>query len=417
MTEQIEDEFWAQARAEDAAARGRHADPSACGTCRSAVEAGEQVEHDGCAKRATLIQAPDHPSYELITGLSEEELAALPPRFHVPAYMESSSPQLWVCAVCWGDGWVTGWPCKTAVKHGLRVFTPEHEAETAAKRQAAALAKAQADAAEAQVRITELEAELAAAKERHREGLRRADEHVNAMNEELKRYADGTETPVLWSVYKAMHLRADNAEARVTELERELKKYVGAEPTIAEEMAYLGRCLDAVYAVCDQTEKQATRWEHPLPVPEWVVEVRKAADGEWTATTPRPALPWAHVMDDDDLHLFLDDLVSAALNRWQTDQDGPIPDRVTLAEIEKACAQWRTPGQGHRSDEDAPEAASPDARDCTTCEHHLPATPAEEQCNPDGCGCTGYPEACDVSANPAGAAFPISDCPRWQART
>lgn len=57
----------------------------------------------------------------------------------------------------------------------------------------------------------------------------------------------------------------------------------------------------------------------------------------------------------------------------------------------------------------------PSLRDCSTCEHHLPATPAEEQCNPDGCGCTGYPEACDVRAAPAGAVFPISNCPSWQA--
>ena len=30
----------------------------------------------------------------------------------------------------------------------------------------------------------------------------------------------------------------------------------------------LSRCLDAVIDVCDDAEKQATRWEHPLPVPE-----------------------------------------------------------------------------------------------------------------------------------------------------
>ncbi|MGW4731773.1 hypothetical protein ACWEQC_21865 [Streptomyces shenzhenensis] len=51
--------------------------------------------------------------------------------------------------------------------------------------------------------------------------------------------------------------------------------------------------------------------------------------------------------------------------------------------------------------------------DCSTCEHYLPASPAEEQCNPDGCGCTGYPAACDIQAAPAGATFPITNCPRW----
>lgn len=50
--------------------------------------------------------------------------------------------------------------------------------------------------------------------------------------------------------------------------------------TIADEMAYLNRCLAAVDAVCTAAEKQATRWEQPLPVPEWVAVVRQAAGGE-----------------------------------------------------------------------------------------------------------------------------------------
>ncbi|CAM5509150.1 hypothetical protein [Streptomyces aurantiogriseus] len=65
-----------------------------------------------------------------------------------------------------------------------------------------------------------------------------------------------------------------------------------------------------------------------------------------------PALPWAQAMSDDDLHDFLGDLVSAAMNRWRHSPE--VPDRVTLAEIEKACAQWRTPGEGLRSDEPDP---------------------------------------------------------------
>ncbi|MDX3033734.1 hypothetical protein [Streptomyces scabiei] len=70
-----------------------------------------------------------------------------------------------------------------------------------------------------------------------------------------------------------------------------------------------------------------------------------------------PALPWAHVMPDDDLHGFLDDMVSAALGRWRSDPE--VPDRQVLADIERACAQWRTPGQGYRSDEDEPTEAPP----------------------------------------------------------
>ncbi|MFE2967537.1 hypothetical protein ACFXKC_28465 [Streptomyces sp. NPDC059340] len=314
MTEQLEDDFWAQERARDTAARGKQADPTACGTCRGRVAAGGQVKHDECAQRATLLPAPDAPGYELITGLSEEELAALPPRFHTPAFMESSSPKLWVCAVCWGDGWSTQWPCATAVKHGLRVFTPEHEAETAAKKQA--------------VRLAELEPQV--------DRLDHLDRiTLPELRREIEHHKDGK---ARW------RKRAETAEARVTELEAELAKYVGHEPTIAEEMAYLSNSLDAVLALCHETKNSGALGVTPEAV-------EQAASGEWTATAPRPALPWAAAMDDHDLGMFLDDLASAALNRWRTDIDGPVPDRDTLAAIEQACQDWRTPGRGLRGDE------------------------------------------------------------------
>jgi hypothetical protein len=67
------------------------------------------------------------------------------------------------------------------------------------------------------------------------------------------------------------------------------------------------------------------------------------------------ALPWAASMDDGDLHGFLDDMVSAAMGRWRSDPE--VPDRTVLADIEKACADWRTPGEGFRSDAD--EEAAP----------------------------------------------------------
>ncbi|WP_282084088.1 hypothetical protein [Streptomyces tendae] len=75
-------------------------------------------------------------------------------------------------------------------------------------------------------------------------------------------------------------VRAERDQARA-----ELSKYVDKEPTIAEEMDYVSRCLNAVRDVCDTAEKQATRWENPLPVPEWVESVRAAANGE-RADTP-----------------------------------------------------------------------------------------------------------------------------------
>lgn len=137
------------------------------------------------------------------------------------------------------------------------------------------------------------------------------------------------------------------ARDHVTELETKLAKYVGMEPTVAEEMAYLSRCFFAVHEVCDEAEQGAARWKDPLPVPEWVAVVRAAASGE-RDTTPA-ALPWAHAMDDGDLSMFLDDLVSAAMGRWRSDPD--IPNRTVLADIEKACTDWREPRKGLRSDD------------------------------------------------------------------
>ncbi|MFB6955501.1 hypothetical protein ACFCYB_00335 [Streptomyces sp. NPDC056309] len=193
-------------------------------------------------------------------------------------------------------------------------------------------------------RIAALETELAAAKERHKAGLHRADEHLRAMNEELQRYAKGTEAPVLWSVYNKMHSRAATAEARVAELER---KYVGAEPTIAEEMAYLSRCIDTVLDLCEKAEEQAGRWEQPLPVPEWVAPVRAAAEGLVERTSYPPALPWAALMDDEDLQEFLSDLIDAL-------HSNPTRTRDVLDEIEKTCGSWRAIAEAQHAHNTAP---------------------------------------------------------------
>jgi hypothetical protein len=57
------------------------------------------------------------------------------------------------------DGVVVGWPCATAVKYGTKVFTPQHEAETAQKRQ-------QTEAAELKAENARLREELAQAREK-----------------------------------------------------------------------------------------------------------------------------------------------------------------------------------------------------------------------------------------------------------
>ena len=330
MTEQIEDRFWAQARAEDAAARGRQADPSACGTCRGNVAAGGQVVHDECAQRAVLLPAPDAPGYELITGMSEEQVRALPARFHIPVFMESSTPRMWVCAVCWGDGWVAQWPCKTAVDQGLRVFTAEDYAETRARRQA--------------VEVEQLRQELdrVAANRDYWRDRYRAESRTTWISEVPP---GGEVCADCGEPVESEPCAEHNPAALVEQLRAELAKYVGHEPTIAEEMAYLSRCIDAVHALCDEAGAKGIVSGGTFTVD----AVRQAADGIGHAPANRPALPWAHVMDDADLHEFLGDLVSAAMGRWRSEPE--VPDRTVLADLEKVCADWRTPGQGLRSDE------------------------------------------------------------------
>jgi hypothetical protein len=67
---------------------------------------------------------------------------------------------------------------------------------------------------------TDPDTEIAQLREKYMAGLRRADEINNQLMEEVQRYADGKERPVLWSVYNQMHKRALDAEAEVERLRR-----------------------------------------------------------------------------------------------------------------------------------------------------------------------------------------------------
>lgn len=451
MTEQTEEDFWAEERARDAAARGRQTDPSACGTCRKAVEAGGQVQHDECAQRATLLPAPDAPGYELITGLSEDEVHALPARFHIPAFVEPT--RSWVCAVCWGDGWSTQWPCKTAVEQGLRVFTAEDYAETAAKRQAAELAEHRAESTtplivsrfdtamepapeedpvltigaiaeggrpvalfldeetrtkvagwlappveELHTRIAELEAELADAKrpsysKRHIWTVWREDQpvHGHFCTEDDARQGsiecweedepacpdyswrkDGPRLELLVGGEAGeIYISRDDVfgtlaepEKELAETRAELAKYVGAEPTIAEEMAYLSHCLHAV-AELHLPEKlkvdtipgaYRNGYIHAL------ADVHAALDAPERKAYP-PTLPWAALMDEDDLTEFLHELTSTLVQATLNARiSGKPADTAVLAELEKVCATWRPIAEAQHAHNTAP---GPDSEDPT----------------------------------------------------
>lgn len=127
---------------------------------------------------------------------------------------------------------------------------------------------------------------------------------------------------------------------RLLDAEAELEKYVGKEPTVAEEMQHLNRCLDAVYDLCEEAKRAAGRWENPLPVPEWVAAVEQAADGDRPLNTTPLALTWDRLVmhpngSEDDrtivacttehgrpAALFLDDEHREALGLQLVDPDG-----------------------------------------------------------------------------------------------
>ncbi|MFC5802742.1 hypothetical protein [Streptomyces formicae] len=111
-------------------------------------------------------------------------------------------------------------------------------------------------------------------------------------------------------------------ETEVERLRAELAKYVGKEPTVVEEMAYLNRCLNAVHDVCDAAEKQATRWEQPLPVPEWVATVREAATGE---RTDNPNDRRRRIYIDGNGDAWLDQSVTSDGTRWIAPLAGSMP--------------------------------------------------------------------------------------------
>jgi len=134
----------------------QHLEPNACGTCRDHAENSRPAEHPECIQHATLLPAPDAPDYEELVDVPEDQRAALPARFHTPVWEGNATPNAWLCAVCWGDGWVTQWPCETACKHGGEVFTPEHHAEQARNRMAAELDRVRAELATARAEVAEL---------------------------------------------------------------------------------------------------------------------------------------------------------------------------------------------------------------------------------------------------------------------
>jgi hypothetical protein len=71
--------------------------------------------------RPFITIPPDQPDYETLTGLTMEQKAELPGRFHTPIW-SNSTPGAFICRVCWTEGEMTSWPCKAALNAGWSLF-------------------------------------------------------------------------------------------------------------------------------------------------------------------------------------------------------------------------------------------------------------------------------------------------------
>lgn len=119
-------------------------------------------------------------------------------------------------------------------------------------------------------------AEIAELRERHKASLRRADEINNELMEEVRRYAAGTERPVLWSVYNRMHLRALEAEARAAAMERAM------ESTATDALKHRG-CHRELMAQCLRAERAEA-------------ELRGMADEAQPAQPKQPPMDPVHIL-------------------------------------------------------------------------------------------------------------------------
>jgi len=121
-------------------------------------------------------------------------------------------------------------------------------------------------------------------------------------------------------------------------------------------MAYLSRCIHSV-AELQLPEKlkvdtipDAYRngYIHAL------ADMRSALEAPERKAYP-PALPWAALMDDDDLADFLHDLASALVQgTLNARRDGKAAGLEILGELEKVCGTWRAIAEAQHAHTTAP---------------------------------------------------------------
>lgn len=76
------------------------------------------------------------------------------------------------------------------------------------------------------------------------------------------------------------NLAARDLLAEVQRLKAELGQMTAARNTVAALYRDADSRLDSVLNICDREQRNAMRWENPIPVPEWVAVVQRAALGD-----------------------------------------------------------------------------------------------------------------------------------------
>ncbi len=92
---------------------------------------GRECPHCKAGRPAAPAEV-DHPTVigAVFSEIDQALRFALPPAFHIPRFMDLTSPKLWICAACWDDdGNLSGWPCQVAEAHGKYVDRAMHLSE------------------------------------------------------------------------------------------------------------------------------------------------------------------------------------------------------------------------------------------------------------------------------------------------
>lgn len=115
-------------------------------------------------------------------------------------------------------------------------------------------------------------------------------------------------------------------------------------------------------------------------------------------------------------------LVTALTDAVATEHAAAYRARLALVAPEPVMVRrFRCPHCGHSRAKEASAKAhmarcwqNPAVRACKSCRHFEPYAPARSCWGDPQCNCPEVEEGCAAGAWPAGAEFPVVDCPSWE---